>query len=284
MSGSSRIRSDGPVVGASASAPEPAEPPQVTPPLPVAEPEPAPVPSPREPPPDEGHEDQPPAGSEADDKAQKRFHQLTREKYEAEARARAAEQRLAMLQQPQRPQPQPGQSPADAEAEARAFDRFQAQQAAQIFNTACDNLWDEGCREYGTEGMAEAKRALDAVGWGNDAYALQSLTELPDGHRIYRELAADLDNAARILRLPHNKRQIELAWLSNRGGRGTNREPDDGMDTTREPAPVSRAPAPIRPIGARSAPRELPLDHKDVSMAEFIRRRDRDSRPSRIAR
>lgn len=282
MAGSSRIRSDGPVVGA--SAPEPVEPPpapapEPTPP-PVAEPAP-PAPEPREPP-AEGHEDPPPAGSEADDKAQKRFHQLTREKYEAEARARAAEQRLAMMQQPQRPQPQPGQSPADAAAEARAFDRFQAQQAAQIFNTACDNLWDEGCREYGGEQMAEAKRALDAVGWGNDPYALQSLTELPDGHRIYRELAADLDNAARILRLPHNKRQIELAWLSNRG----RRDPDNGADANREPAPApyTRAPDPIRPIGARSAPRELPLDHKDVSMAEFIRRRDRETRPSRISR
>lgn len=278
MTGSSRIRSDGPVVGA--SAPEPAEPPPPTPPpVPVAEPPPAREPEPREPSPDEGHEDLPPAGSEADDKAQKRFHQLTREKYEAEARARAAEQRLAMMQQPQRPQPQPGQSPADAAAEARAFERFQAQQAAQIFNTACDNLWDEGCREYGGEQMAEAKRALDAVGWGNDPYALQSLTELPDGHRIYRELAADLDNAARILRLPHNKRQIELAWLSSRGARREAGEEGGNRDV-----PVTRAPDPIRPIGARSAPRELPLDHKDVSMAEFIRRRDRETRPSRISR
>lgn len=283
MAGSSRIRSDGPVVGASAPEP-PAETPQVTPPVPVAEPTPPP-PEPRDPPPDDSHEEQPPAGSEPEDKSEKRIRQLTREKYEAERRARDAEARWQQMQQPQRPQPQPGQSPADAAAEARAFDRFQAQQAAQIFNTACDNLWDEGCREYGGETMAEAKRALDAVGWGNDAYALQSLTELPDGHRIYRELAADLDNAARILRLPHNKRQIELAWLSNRGARGgTNREPDQGMDTNREPAPVTRAPAPIRPIGARSAPRELPLDHKDVSMAEFIRRRDKESRPSRIAR
>lgn len=278
MSGSSRIRNSedaapGRDTALSASAPEPTEP---TPPPPVREPEPPP------PEPGDEHQDQSPAGSEPGDKAELRIRQLTREKYEAERRAREAEQRWQQAQQVQRPQPQPGQSPADQAAEERAFQRFQAQQTAQAFNAKCDALWDEGCREYGGEAMAEAKRALDAVGWGNDAYALQSLTELPDGHRIYRELAGDLDNAARILRLPHDKRTIELAWLSRRGTNGaepgTNRQPEP------EPAPVTRAPEPIRPIGARSAPRDLPLDHPNLSMAEYIRRRDREERRSRISR
>lgn len=276
---SSRIRSsDGP--GGSAAASEPREPPPVEPPqpapLPVADPPPAPEPEPHEPEPGE-HVDQPPAGEEPD-KAALRIRQLTREKYEAERRAREAEARWMQAQQPQRPVPQPGQSPADAAAEQRAYERFQAQQAEQAFAVKCNNLWDEGVREYGGDTMSEAKRALDAVGWGNDPYALQSLTELPDGHRIYRELAGDLDNAARILRLPHDKRTIELAWLSARSRNEslTNREP--------EPAPVTRAPEPIRPLGARSAARELPLDHPNLSIAEYIRRRDREERRSRISR
>ena len=275
---SSRIRSgEGPGAGVAAS--EPREPPpEVTPP-PAREPEPpptAPEPEPHEPEPGE-HVDQPPAGEEPD-KAALRIRQLTREKYEAERRAREAEARWMQAQQPQRPVPQPGQSPADAAAEQRAYERFQAQQAEQAFAVKCNNLWDEGVREYGGDTMSEAKRALDAVGWGNDPYALQSLTELPDGHRIYRELASDLDNAARILRLPHDKRTIELAWLSARSRNEslTNREP--------EPAPVTRAPEPIRPLGARSAARELPLDHPNLSIAEYIRRRDREERRSRISR
>lgn len=276
---SSRIRSsDGP--GGSVSASEPREPPpEVTPP-PAREPEPPPPPTPEpephEPEPGE-HVDQPPAGEEPD-RAALRIRQLTREKYEAERRAREAEARWMQAQQPQRPVPQPGQSPADAAAEQRAYERFQAQQAEQAFAVKCNNLWNEGVREYGGDTMSEAKRALDAVGWGDDPYALQSLTELPDGHRIYRELAGDLDNAARILRLPHDKRTIELAWLSARSRNEslTNREP--------EPAPVTRAPEPIRPLGARSAARELPLDHPNLSIAEYIRRRDREERRSRISR
>lgn len=275
---SSRIRSsEGPGAGVAAS--ERREPPPEVVPPPAREPEPpapSPPPDPHEPEPAE-HVDQPPAGEEPD-KAALRIRQLTREKYEAERRAREAEARWMQAQQPQRPVPQPGQSPADTAAEQRAYERFQAQQAEQAFAIKCNNLWDEGVREYGGDQMTEAKRALDAVGWGNDPYALQSLTELPDGHRIYRELAADLDNAARILRLPHDKRTIELAWLSARSRNEslTNREP--------EAAPVTRAPEPIRPLGARSAARELPLDHPNLSIAEYIRRRDREERRSRISR
>lgn len=270
---SSRIRSGDASPGAAAS--EPREPPpEVTPPEP-APPSPASEPEPREPEPGEEHTDQPPAG-EAPDKAELRIRQLTREKYEAERRAREAEQRWNQAQQMARPVPQPGQSPAEQAAEERAFQRFQAQQTDLAFAAKCNNLWDEGVKEYGGDQMTEAKRALDAVGWGNDAYALQSLTDLPDGHRVYRALAADLDNAARILRLPHDKRTIELAWLSRPRDNGTRDEP--------EPAPVSRAPEPHRPIGARSSPREPRLDDPNLSMAEYIRRRDREERRSRISR
>lgn len=276
---SSRIRTSDEGPGARAAAPDPPEPTpsEPTKPLPVADPPPAPEPEPREPEP--GDLDQPPAG-EAPDKAELRIRQLTREKYEAERRAREAEQRWMQMQQPQRPVPQPGQSPADAAAEERAFQRFQAQQTDLAFAAKCNTLWDEGVREYGGDQMTEAKRALDAVGWGNDAYALQSLTDLPDGHRVYRALAADLDNAARILRLPHDKRTIELAWLSGRGR--SNGAPS--REAEPEPLPVSRAPEPIRPIGARSSPRELRLDDPNLSMAEYIRRRDREERRSRISR
>lgn len=270
---SSRIRSGDASPGAGVAASEPREPPpEVTPP-PEPQPSPAPEPEPREPEP--GDLDQPPAG-EAPDKAELRIRQLTREKYEAERRARELEQRWNQAQQMQRPMPQPGQSPAEQAAEERAFQRFQAQQTDLAFAAKCNNLWDEGVKEYGGDQMTEAKRALDAVGWGNDAYALQSLTDLPDGHRVYRALAADLDNAARILRLPHDKRTIELAWLSGRGRNEPGREP--------EPAPVSRAPEPHRPIGARSSPREPRLDDPNLSMAEYIRRRDREERRSRISR
>jgi len=48
-------------------------------------------------------------------------------------------------------------------------------------------------------------------------------------------------------------------------------------------AAVTRAPAPLRPVGGNSARPEKPLDQ--VSIGEFIRRRDRDTvASSRIRR
>ena len=207
--------------------------------------------------------------------AAQRIRRLTREKYEAERRAQEAEARFRQTQQPQ--QPPPGSA---SEAEQRAFQRFQAQQQEYEFAQRCNGLWDRGCAEYTTGEMTEAKAALDAVGWGNTPDALWTLTELPDGHRIYRELASDLDEAARILRLPHDQRTLALSRLS----RQEPRQQSQAEGLRNLPPPVSRAPEPHRPVSGTAARREMSLDDPRMSMAEFIRRRDREERGSRIAR
>jgi hypothetical protein len=270
---SSRIRSDsdpGSGPGALAAAdPEPQAPPE-----PVREPEPEPrrepEPEPSEPQgePGEQQPDPDPRSTEA------RIRRLTREKYEAEQRAQQAEMRWRQTQQPQAPQ---GGTPD----EQRAYQRFQAQQAEYEFAQRCNGLWDKGIGEYGGSEMQEAKAALDAVGWGNTPDALWTLTELPDGHRIYRELASDLDNAARILRMPHDQRTIALTRMSR--GAAAPAPAGTQAEQLRNLPPVSRAPEPHRPVGGTSARRELSLDDPKLSMAEFIRRRDREARRSKIA-
>jgi|SRR5215467_2752415 len=195
-------------------------------------------------------------------------HQARRERDEARAQ-------LAEWQRRQQAQQQP--SP-DQQAEERAYQRLQQERLQQDFDRDCNTLWQKGVDEYGDE-MAEAKRGLDAVGWGNRPDALAALTALPDGHRIYRELATDLDNAARILSLPPMRMAVELARMS---GPDNSNPLNVSRETNREPSQNSRAPAPLRPVGGNSARAERPLEQ--VSMAEFIRRRDRDERGSRIRR
>lgn len=150
--------------------------------------------------------------------------------------------------------------------------RMEAEQVrvAQEFNRACDNLFNRGVQEYGQE-MGEARDRLNAVGWGNRPDALAAVTQLPDGHRVYRELARDLDRAARVLNLPPMAMAMELARMSS-------------GDATDGNAPVSRAPEPVSRIGGHSRPAERPLDSPQTSMAEFIRRRDAQERRSRILR
>jgi len=207
----------------------------------------------------------------------KRLDRLTFEGHQARRERDEANARLAEWQRRQQAQQQP--SP-DQQAEERAYQRLQQERLQQDFDRDCNTLWQKGVDEYGDE-MAEAKRGLDAVGWGNRPDALAALTSLPDGHRIYRELGADLDNAARILSLPPMRMAVELARLS---GRDASNPLNASRETNRDQSEDrrSRAPQPLRPVGGNSARGERPLG--EVSMAEFIRRRDRDERGSRIRR
>src|SRR5215475_9123560 len=207
----------------------------------------------------------------------KRLDRLTFEGHQARRERDEANARLAEWQRRQQAQQQP--SP-DQQAEERAYQRLQQERLEADFNRDCNTLWQKGVDEYGDE-MAEAKRGLDAVGWGNRPDALAALTSLPNGHRIYRELGADLDNAARILSLPPMRMAVELARLS---GRDASNPLNASRETNRDQSEDrrSRAPQPLRPVGGNSARGERPLG--EVSMAEFIRRRDRDERGSRIRR
>jgi hypothetical protein len=275
---SSRIRNDDLDPGSGAAAAESREPEERREPQEPApeQREPDPPANDRTPPPANDAEGEPSGELQEPDprSTEARIRRLTREKYEAEQRAREAEQRFRQSQASQRPQP-------GNESEERAYQRFQQQHAEYDFAQRCNGLWEKGIGDYGSSEMQEAKAALDAVGWGNTPDALFTLTELPDGHRIYRELASDLDNAARILRLPHDQRTIALTRMSRDGNATVAATQAEQLRNL--PPPVSRAPEPHRPVGGTAARRELSLDDPKLSMAEFIRRRDREARRSKIA-
>jgi hypothetical protein len=208
--------------------------------------------------------------------AQQRIDRLTREKFEAQ---RQRDQVLGEFErirreasQGQRPWPGDKEDPYD-----RARRELGEKQVADEFNRQCNSLFQKGQQEYGTE-MDDAVSALKAVGWGDRPDALAIMTQIPDAHRVYRELARNLDNAARILNLPYGAMAWELARLAP-AGPGNGRDAGNGATV-----PVSRAPEPHRPVGGTSRAAERPLDDNRVTMAEFIRRRDRDERRSRISR
>jgi len=282
MSMSSRIRADDAGPGSEdrvRSAPEPADEQNVETASDSPETAEAPARSPDAPARDNGEEGEKPPVTEPDQNGrdQKRIDQLTRERYEARRERDEARAQLAQWQRQQQRQEPPS---AEREAEDRAYNRMQQERLQQDFDRDCNTLWQKGVEEYG-DGMSEAKRGLDAVGWGNRPDELEAVTALPDGHRIYRELGGDLDNAARILSLPPMRMAVELARMSRSdalsdadGGvrrtldRGANREPTEDRR--------SRAPEPLRPVGGNSRRAELPLDHPNMTIAEHIRRRDRE--------
>jgi len=206
---------------------------------------------------------------------QQRIDRLTREKYEAQrqrdeyAAILAAQQRAQQNQQNVQYGQQGQHDPIEA-ARQQGLQQAREEAVAARFNADCNTLFEKGQSEYGD--MTDAVSALNAVGYGARPDALMALTRLPDGHRIYRELAGDLDNAARILNLEPMAMAMEFARMS----RG---EAPAGNGAA---APVTRAPPPVRPVGGNAARAAKPLDK--MSMAEFIRERDRTERRSRILR
>ena len=254
---------------------------------PAPEPAPSPVEEPaREPVTPESEPDAPPAEppeEEISPAAKKRMDRLIRERYEAQRerdQIRAEWQRFQQQQQA---------APATPEQRAR-MEGYQARQQEEVgrsFDQACNDLYIKGRQEFGAE-MDDAVQALRAVGWADRHDALAAVTRLPDGHRVYRELARDLDRAARVLTLSPMDMAMELALMATRGNNNSARVTSEAVPVsesgTREPPEISRAPEPVRHIGGRSTQAERPLDHPSVTMAEFIRRRDRDQRRSRIAR
>jgi hypothetical protein len=246
---------------------EPAEPPSQPAASPAAEPE-AEV---------EGESGTAPSPSDAAD-LQKRIDQLTREKYDSRRQLDDLRSEITRWQQAQAQAQRPPGAPGAGDPVEEAKRQLRDEQVATAFNEACNNLYRRGQEEFGGD-MDDAVRALQAVGWGapNRAEALAILTQFPDAHRLYRELASDLDNAARVLNLPPVAMMREFARMERV------RDAPAGGGAGSEPM-VSRAPEPTRAVGGTSRAAERPLDHPQVTMAEFIRRRDREERRSRISR
>lgn len=223
----------------------------------------------------EGTERQP---SESERDYQRRIDQLTRDKYNAQRERDQIRNEWQAFQEQQRRAQQPPPSSDYERGRREAYE----ERVNQDFTQACNTLFAKGVQEYGDE-MGEARDRLNAVGWGNRPDALAAVTQLPDGHRVYRELARDLDNAARVLTLPPMAMAMELARMAGRETSPANVSRET-MDNGAGLPPVSRAPEPTRSIGGNSRAPDRPLDHPQVSMAEFIRRRDREERRSRISR
>ena len=169
---------------------------------------------------------------------QRRIDELTREKHEARRQADAYAMTLREIQQRQAGQTQQDAPPAGY-VPASEVQRIAAEQVAvSRLNADCDAVADYGVEKFPDFG--EAQRNLQMLG-GMTPEFLEVVTGLgkEDGARVFRDLGLDPDRAERILKLPPAKMGVELARMAAQPAK---------------PAPVSKAPAPVNPIGgARQA-------------------------------
>jgi hypothetical protein len=196
---------------------------------------------------------------------QKRINEQTRKVYEAKREADALRERLAQYEQRQyqapegeeQYQPQRPQVDVESLAEQKAAQML----AERSFNEACNKVYEAGSKEL--PDFTAAVSNLQLVGVNRDF--LDAVTATDAGHKILHHLG-QLDNlgeAERILKLPPVQMGRELAKL----------EAKLSQPVTK---PVSKAPAPITPIGAGGATESGLRD--DLSIEEWTARRNKQLR------
>ncbi|MFM0020905.1 hypothetical protein [Paraburkholderia azotifigens] len=168
------------------------------------------------------------------DWVQRRIDQLTREKHEEKRQREALEQQLRQYQQPTE-STTPKQMTAD---EIRAEAKRLIQQ--EKFDDACNKVFDAGKTEF--PDWDSSLRTFQMLGGASPEF-LEAVTAMDAGHKVLHYLGQNPEVAERLLSLPPLRMALELARLESTVGQA-------------KPKPVSNAPAPINPIGGRSAPVE----------------------------
>jgi len=171
---------------------------------------------------------------------QTRIDELTRARYAEQRRAEEATQRLAQYEQ-QVAQIQQGQQPDQAQQPHQQPDiRTLAQQEAA--RMVAEQNFAQQCNQAYTAGKAafpdfdQAIGNLQMVGVTRDFLELATSSEA--GPKLLHHLGTDLDEAARIASLPPVQMARELTRLEFK------------LSQPAAPKPVSKAPAPITPLGS----------------------------------
>lgn len=171
------------------------------------------------------------------DWVQRRIDQLTREKHEEKRQREALEQQLQQYRQPADTTQQPQQRQMSAD-DVRAEAKRLIQQ--EKFDDACNKVFDAGKTEF--PDWDSSLRTFQMLGGASPEF-LEAVTAMDAGHKVLHHLGQNPETAERLLSLPPLRMALELARLESTVGQA-------------KPKPVSNAPAPINPIGGRSAPVE----------------------------
>lgn len=173
------------------------------------------------------------------DWAQRRIDRLTWEKNEEKRRSDALAAELAQYRQPT--EQQPGQHQAAPDIDQLVEQRAAAKLADRQFNDACNRVFQAGVKA--DPNFESNLRVLQSVGEISRDF-LEVVTDMDEGHKVLNHLGANPDEADRILSLPPLKQARELAKIEASLGKAA------------PPPPVSKAPAPISPVGSRTTPAE----------------------------
>lgn len=147
---------------------------------------------------------------------------------------------------------------SETEIEARATAKAQEIARVESFNKACNAIADAGKTEY-KEDFDAALKNFNMLG-GIPTAMLETLTDMPNAHKILYSVGKDPELAEKIIKLSPMKMAMELARL------------DQASTQPAAPRPISGAPKPITPIDGGSRASE---DPEKMSTAEFMAWREK---------
>ncbi len=162
----------------------------------------------------------------------------------------------------------PDPAAIEAEITKRADELAEVKASQAAFNRECNEMIEQGKKDF--EDFEERRVAFTKLNDPSDAEGsqrywtlIQAALDTGEGPRIIHDLGADLNEAARLMKLSPTKLGIELARLAAKPA-------DEG---------VSEAPKPITPVGQRTVS-HVKIEPDDstrsdaLSTAEWMARRE----------
>lgn len=189
-------------------------------------------------------------------------HAETRKRLMAEDQVRALTEELA--KRPKAEKNEDVAQPVKAGYSEDEVDRRATEKAKEIANTnaftvKCNAIFDKGVEDYSD--FKEVLGNFNMLGGMNKDF-LETVTELDDAPAIIHALGSDPEEASRIMALKPSKMAIELSRMERDLASGKQK-------------PVSKAPAPIRPVDARGAAAEKGLEDPKLSTKAWIAERNK---------
>ena len=186
---------------------------------------------------------------------QKRIDELTREKWEARREADAAKA-LAEALRSQTTTATDSQTQPPADLDALVNRRAAELREADAFNEACNTTYQKG--KEALPDFDEAVKGYQLLGGLDGRHEfLEAVNSLPNGSQIFYHLGKNLDEGAHVLSLSPVKMALELTKLSQKLSKAP---------------PVSKAPAPIRPLGGSAS---HDGDPEKMPMSEWVKWREK---------
>jgi hypothetical protein len=169
------------------------------------------------------------------------------------------------------------QAVAQPQGEETPEQRYQRERVAIRAEVEAQIRTERFHEQGATEFTDWKQRCDDLVKMGADAGFAQLLVEMPDGVRVAGALAADPEAVERIAGL-HSERARAVALGKFAATLGDN---GNGHARAAAPLPVTRAPAPVRPVTGRASPVFNEYTATPEALADYYLKKDLERHRSR---